>query len=77
MTKNSQQERNWWKEGVIYQIYPRSFKDTSGNGVASETSANLVVNNVGGEIASTHDSLSTLSAMFPNEPSRPSCCRRR
>jgi oligo-1,6-glucosidase len=33
MTKNSQQERNWWKEGVIYQIYPRSFKDTSGNGV--------------------------------------------
>ncbi|MDB9894022.1 alpha-glucosidase, partial [Flavobacteriaceae bacterium] len=31
--KNSQQERNWWKEGVIYQIYPRSFKDTSGNGV--------------------------------------------
>ncbi|MAC86927.1 MAG: alpha-glucosidase [Gammaproteobacteria bacterium] len=33
MTKNSQQERNWWKEGVIYQIYPRSFKDTIGNGV--------------------------------------------
>ena len=25
--------KNWWKEGVIYQIYPRSFLDTSGNGI--------------------------------------------
>lgn len=23
----------WWKDGVIYQIYPRSFKDTTGNGM--------------------------------------------
>jgi alpha-glucosidase len=23
----------WWERGVVYQIYPRSFKDTSGNGV--------------------------------------------
>ncbi len=23
----------WWKKGVIYQIYPRSFQDTTGNGV--------------------------------------------
>ena len=33
MTNNSLQERSWWKEGIVYQIYPRSFKDTSGNGV--------------------------------------------
>ena len=33
MTNNSLQERNWWKEGIVYQIYPRSYKDTSGNGV--------------------------------------------
>ena len=24
---------NWWKEGVVYQIYPRSYKDTTGNGL--------------------------------------------
>jgi|TARA_B110001450_G_scaffold175057_1_gene163490 oligo-1,6-glucosidase len=26
-------DRNWWKEAIIYQIYPRSFKDTSNNGI--------------------------------------------
>lgn len=26
-------ENNWWKEGVVYQIYPRSYRDTTGNGV--------------------------------------------
>lgn len=23
----------WWKDGVIYQIYPRSFQDTNGDGI--------------------------------------------
>lgn len=26
-------DRQWWKEGIVYQIYPRSFQDTSGNGI--------------------------------------------
>ena len=24
---------DWWKQSVVYQIYPRSFQDTNGDGI--------------------------------------------
>jgi len=33
ITANAEVDKNWWRGAVIYQIYPRSYQDTTGDGL--------------------------------------------
>ena len=33
MKPSREQDQDWWRGGVIYQIYPRSYQDSNGDGI--------------------------------------------
>ena len=53
-------EETWWKRGIVYQIYSRSFQDTNGDGVGDLQGIRRL-STISSGSASTHLALPHLS----------------
>ncbi len=63
---DSYQDLSWWQRGVIYQIYPRSFKDTTGNGVGDLQGIIEQLDYLGGTQAALPIDAIWLSPVYPS-----------
>ena len=55
-------DKDWWRQAVIYQIYPRSFKDSNGDGVGDLNGITSKVD----YLASLHIDAVWLSPFYPS-----------
>lgn len=39
----SHSERDWWENGNFYQVYPRSFKDSNGDGIGDLNGKHIIL----------------------------------
>jgi alpha-glucosidase len=58
--------RDWWREGVIYQIYPRSFQDSDGDGVGDLRGIVARLDHLNGRPGSLGVDAIWLSPFFPS-----------
>jgi alpha-glucosidase len=62
----SDEDPTWWKTGVVYQIYPRSFTDTTGDGVGDLEGITSHLDHLSGGPSSLGVDAIWLSPIYPS-----------